>query len=123
MQTGVSRHSDGEAPPAAEPRKFYVEPADFEVAQPPSPVGVADSPVEDSAGDSGDSCNGDDAAAEGGEREANLTISTGVKGGLKLHERSGDSPVDSPTMSRQNRCGCTICLQGVICFGMRGRGG
>ena len=82
--------------------------ADSDAAAPPSPVGVADGPPTSAAEDtspcdSGESCDGDNAAADGG-RDANLTISTGVKGGLKMHDSSGEEPGDSPSLSRQNRC-------------------
>ena len=102
MQTGVSRHGGGDVSSA--PRKLDVDSAQSDTAAPASPVGVADIPAEDSAGDSGDSCDGDDPAGESGDLDANLTISTGVKGGLKMHESSGDSAPDSPPLTRQNRC-------------------
>ena len=107
-QTGVSRHGDGSGP-TSEP---HVPRADSDAAAPPSPVGVADGPLaaDESPCDSGESCDGDDAGAEGdGGRDANLTISTGVKGGLRMHDSSGEEPGDSPSLSRQNRC-AKLCV-------------
>ncbi len=103
VQTGVSRHRGG-AGAMPEPRKLRVPRAGSDAAAPPSPVGVADGPPaasgEESQCDSGESCDSDD-AGDGG-RDANLTISTDVRGGLKMHDSSGEG--DSPSLSRQNRC-------------------
>ena len=113
VQTGVSRHADGEGT-APGPRKLRVPRAGSDAAAPPSPVGVADGPLasgEESPCDSGESCDGDD-AGDGG-RDANLTISTGVRGGLKMHDSSGEG--DSPSLSRQNRCAWGATRQGLTC--------
>ncbi len=86
--------------------------AGSDAAAPPSPVGVADGPPaasgEESPCNSGESCDGDE-PGDGG-RDANLTISTGVRGGLKMHDSSGEEPGDSPSLSRQNRCVCDASL-------------
>ena len=120
VQTGVSRHADGEGT-APGPRKLRVPRAGSDAAAPPSPVGVADGPLasgEESPCDSGESCDGDD-AGDGG-RDANLTISTGVRGGLKMHDSSGEG--DSPSLSRQNRCAWAATRQGLYmpCVGWCG---
>ena len=126
VQDGVSPVKVSDTQPGGLPPKFYVVPADFETeaARPPSPVGVADVQREDSAPDSGKSSEcGDDScdAAEQGDRAANLTISTGVKGGLKMHDSSAESAAESPAMSRQNRCPATCPVQRMqICVQPRG---
>ena len=107
VMTGVA--GDGDVKLEASLPKVHRGPggAEADEADPPSPAGIVDSLRQDSIGDSGKSSDGGDDSGDAeaqGSRSANLTISTGVKGGLKLHESSGDSAADSPALSRQNRC-------------------
>ena len=88
-------------------------------ADPPSPAGVVEGLREDSAVESGGGSDGGDDSGDAsghGTRAANLTISTGVRGGLKMHDSSGDSAADSPAMSRQNRC--AVLCRSVPMYGL-----